>query len=307
MQNLVEIILPCLDAAGARSVVEIGAYAGDLTEVLVEWADGVGARVTAIDPSPQERLVRLAEEREALELIRETSLAALSRPAPADAVVVDGDHNYFTVSEELRLVAEAAGDELPLLVFHDVCWPHGRRDDYYAPERVPSDRRQPIHEGGGLHPDEPGIRPGALPYRWAAAREGGPRNGVLTAVEDFVAARDGLRLAIVPAFFGLGVVWRSDAPWAGAIADLLDPWDRNPLLARLEANRVHHLAESHSRLVEAALAREQVARRDAVLQRMLDSSAFAVAERLSRLRHRAGVARERTIVSRDEIRRALGG
>jgi hypothetical protein len=306
MQNLVEIILPCLDAVGARSVVEVGAYAGDLTELLVEWADGSGARVTAVDPSPQERLVQLAEERQALELVRETSLAALLRLAPADAVIVDGDHNYFTVGEELRLVAEAAGEELPLLVLHDVCWPHGRRDDYYAPERIPAEQRRPIHEGGGLHPDEPGIRPGALPYRGAAAREGGPRNGVLTAVEDFLAARDGLRLAIVPAFFGLGVVWRADAPWAGALAELLDPWDRNPLLARLEANRVHHLAESHVRLVEATLAREQVARRDALLQRMLESSAFAVAERLSRLRHRAGVARDQTIVSRDEIRRVLG-
>jgi hypothetical protein len=305
MQNLAEIVLGCLDAAGARSVIEVGAYAGDLTELLVEWADGAGARIIAIDPSPQERLVALADRRERLELVRETSLAALPGLAPADAVIVDGDHNYFTVAEELRLVAEAAGAELPLLMFHDVCWPHGRRDDYYAPERIPADQRQPIHEGGGLHPDEPGIRPGALPYRSAAAREGGPRNGVLTAVEDFVGARDGLRLAVVPAFFGLGVVWRTGAPYAGALAELLDPWDRNPLLARLEANRVHHLAESHVRLVEAALAREQLARRDAVLRRMLDSSAFAVAERLSRLRHRAGVAREQTIVSREEIRRAL--
>jgi hypothetical protein len=307
MQNLAEIVLPCLDAAGVRSVVEVGAYAGDLTELLVEWAAGGGARVIAIDPSPQDRLVALAEEHERLELVRETSLAALPRLAPADAVIVDGDHNYYTVSEELRLIADAAGDDLPLLLFHDVCWPHGRRDDYYAPGLIPEADRQPIHEGGGLHPDEPGIRAGGLPYRGAAAREGGPRNGVLTAVEDFVAARDGLRLAVVPAFFGLGVVWRTDAPWADAVAEVLDPWDGNPLLARLEANRVHHLAESHVRLVDAALAREQVARQAAVLQRLVVSSAFAVAERLSRLRHRAGVARDQTIVSRDEIRRVLGG
>jgi hypothetical protein len=89
MQNLAEIVLPCLDAAGVRSVVEVGAYAGDLTELLVEWAAGGGARVIAIDPSPQDRLVALAEEHERLELVRETSLAALPRLAPADAVIVD--------------------------------------------------------------------------------------------------------------------------------------------------------------------------------------------------------------------------
>jgi hypothetical protein len=307
LQNLAEIMLPCLDAVGARSVIEVGAYAGDLTGVLVEWAAGSGARVVAIDPSPQDRLVRLAEERPELELVRETSLAALPRMAPADAVIVDGDHNYFTVSEELRVIAAAAGAELPLLMLHDVCWPHGRRDDYYAADQIPAEHRAPIREGGGLHPDEPGIRFGGLPYRGAAAREGGPRNGVLTAVEDFVAQRDGLRLAIVPAFFGLGVIWRAGAPWAGALAELLEPWDRNPLLARLEANRVFHLAEAHVQLVHAAIAQQRAASRQAVLERLLASSAFTVAERLSRLRHRLGVARGQSVVSKDEIRRALSG
>ena len=39
-----ELLLPCLDAAGARSVVEVGAYAGDLTRVLVELGAGARAR-----------------------------------------------------------------------------------------------------------------------------------------------------------------------------------------------------------------------------------------------------------------------
>ena len=91
--NLAEVMLPCLDAAGARSVMEIGAYAGDLTEALVDWAADVGGRVVAIDPSPQERLVRLADERAQLELVRDTSLAALPGRSLTDAVVIDGDHN----------------------------------------------------------------------------------------------------------------------------------------------------------------------------------------------------------------------
>ncbi len=136
--------------------------------------------------------------------------------------------------------------------------------------------------------------------------EGGPRNGVLTAVEDFVAGRDGLRLAVVPAFFGFGAVWHTAAPWAGDVARILDPFDRHPVLERLEGNRVHHLAQSHARAVELWEARERIARQDAVLRRLLASSAFAVAERLSTLRDRAGVGREHSIVSKDEIRRALG-
>ena len=50
-----EVIAACLDTAGAESVVEVGAYAGDLTRFLLEWASRAGGRVAAIDPSPQDR------------------------------------------------------------------------------------------------------------------------------------------------------------------------------------------------------------------------------------------------------------
>jgi len=298
-----EVLLPCLDIAKARSVVEVGAYAGDLTRVLADWAAGSGARVWAVDPSPQDELVELDRERDELELVRETSLDALPRIPLADAVVIDGDHNYYTVSEELRLIAERAGDEqMPLLLFHDVAWPHGRRDDYFDPSQIPEDMRQPIAEGGGLFPGVKGLRPGGLPYKRSAAEEGGPRNGVLTAVEDFVSSRDDLELAIVPVFFGLGVAWPRGAPYAEELAKHLAAWNRSELLERLEANRVLHLAVAHFHFIDAAQARDKITRQEALLRRLLDSGAFTVAERLSRLRHRLG---GETAVSKDEIRRAL--
>jgi len=86
---------------------------------------------------------------------------------------------------------------------------------------------------------------------------------------------------------------------------VLAPWDRNALLARLERNRVYHLASAHVSRAEAALERERRERQQAVLERMLSSSAFAIAERLSRLRRRAGIAPAQSVVSRDEVRRVL--
>jgi SAM-dependent methyltransferase len=307
MRNHAELMVSSLDAVGAQSVVEVGAFAGDLTRLLLDWAAGGAARVSAIDPSPREQLVQLDREHPELELIRETSLEALPRIPMPDVVIIDGDHNYYTVSEELRLVGERAeGADLPLLLFHDVCWPHGRRDDYFAPELIPEDYRQPIAgTSGGVFPGDPGLRPGGLPYGRSAAREGGPRNGVLTAVEDFAAGRDALRLVVVPAFFGFGAVWHHDAPWAEDVAEILDPWDRNSVLERLEANRVYHLAQSHVRQVEIWRLQERQARQEAVLRRMLDSSAVSVAERLSRLRKRIGLGPTQSVVSKEEIRRAL--
>jgi hypothetical protein len=248
LANLAEILLGCLDARAAESVAEVGAYAGDLTRILLGWAAGAGARVIAIEPTPQTSLVELSERHPELELIRETSHEALPHLPLPDAVIIDGDHNYYTVSEELRRIDEKApGREIPLLMLHDVGWPHGRRDAYWDPERIPEEHRQPMIERLRIFPGEPGVVNEGLPMYSAAKREGGSRNGVLTALEDFLDRRGDLCLATLPPFFGFGVVWHRDAPWAQAVAEFVEPWDRNPVLERLEANRVYQLATAHTR------------------------------------------------------------
>ena len=95
------------------------------------------------------------------------------------------------------------------------------------------------------------------------------------------------------------------APWADRVAAIVGPWDDNALVARLETGRVRHLVDMHGQLAELWELRARVARQEEVLRRMLDSSAFSVAERLSRLRVRAGVATTQSEVSKDQIRRAL--
>jgi len=308
LANLAEILIPLLDAVQARSVVEVGAYQGDLTRELLGWAVRRGARVAAIEPRPTAELLEVAAEHPELELVRERSHEALSHIPAADAVIVDGDHNYYTVSEELRLIdARAPAGALPLLMLHDVGWPHARRDTYYAPEEIPEEHRQPVAHNATLAPWEPGVADGGIPYGCVARQEGGPRNGVLTAIEDFLDGREDLRLAIVPAFFGLGLLWHQDAPWASAVAALVEPRDRDPVLARLEANRVKSLAERYRDLQElqaVGAMRGELARhtrQEQLLRSMLTSRAFTWGEWLSRLR-KGG----RPAFSREAVKRALG-
>jgi hypothetical protein len=302
LSNLAEIVVPCLDAAAPATVLEIGAYAGDVTSLLVEWAADSGARIWSIDPEPQPALEQLADQHERLELVRALSLDAIADLPRADAVIVDGDHNYYTVSEELRLIAERSAPGLPLIICHDVGWPHGRRDSYYDPESIPAEDRQPTQEGGYVFPGVDGLREGGLIYRWPALREGGPRNGVLTAVEDFIATREDARFALVPAFFGLGAIWSTSAPYAAQLEEILAPWDRNPLIERLEANRVLHLAAWQLEGGRAAWCQERSARKDTFLRTLLLSRAFALAIRLSRLWGRGEGA-----LSREEIQELLDG
>ena len=197
-------------------------------------------------------------------------------------------------------------------MFHDVGWPHGRRDAYWDYERIPAEHRQALETHPRILPGHPGLVDDGLLLYASAVHEGGPRNGVLTAIEDFLDDRPELRLAIVPAFFGFGVAWHPDAPWADSLATVVEPWDRNQLIGRLEQNRVHHLAISQSREEKLKRAgaelvrlrregaqpppapagapdvdrlRAQSRRQERVLQALLDSRGIRIADRISALRH----------------------
>jgi hypothetical protein len=242
LSNFAEILFPCLEAVEAGSIVEIGAFRGATTRDLLDWAETRECTVAAVEPVPPAELLELKRERPELELVEETSLDALRHIELADVMIIDGDHNYYTLSNELRLIHERApGAGMPLLLLHDVGWPLARRDAYEAPEQIPEEHRQPIARDVGLALGEAGVVSGGLFYSHVAEQEGGPRNGVLTAVDDFVAEREGIEVAVVPAFFGLGVMWHRDAPWADKVRAVVAPWDDNPILRRLEENRLLHL------------------------------------------------------------------
>jgi hypothetical protein len=301
LSNLAEVLFGCLDAIGARAVVEIGAFHGKSTNEMLAWAARAGATVIAVDPEPQPELRDIAAAHPELELVEATSHEALPTLPDADAIIIDGDHNYYTLSEELRLIWERTpGAKLPLLMLHDIGWPLARRDGYYAPERIPAEHRQPLARNTFLAPEEPGTATEGMPFACVAAREGGPRNGILTAVEDFLAGHPELEFAKVPAFFGFGVIWHHDAPWAADVALAVAPWDKNPVLERLEANRVLHMVERYKMTRRLERAVDHGERADAVLQALQGSRAFGVAEQLSRLHGRG-----RPAFTREQVRRAL--
>lgn len=303
--NNLEVMIGCLEVAAPRTIVEVGAYAGDVTRFLLGWAQGHDARVWAIDPMPQPELVKLSEERADLTLIQAPSHDALTGLERADVYVIDGDHNYYTVAEEIRLAVGDGDGPIPLLLFHDIGWPHARRDNYYVPDQIPEEHRQPLVEGGGAFPGRSEPLEGGLPFKWMADHEGGPRNGVLTAVEDFVNGADKVRFAIVPSFFGFGVVWHEDAPYSDRLQEVLAPFDRNAILQRLETNRTFHLTSMHVQMTQVAAAHQRIARLEAFLDRIARSRAFVVADLISRLRVRAGIAPSEHAISRAEVRRVL--
>ena len=152
-----ELVLGCLEARSARSVVEIGSEQGLFTAELLAWA-GDEVRVAAVDPLPAPELAALAERSPTLTLARLPSVEAIPALPLFDAYILDGDHNYHTVAAELEAIETRAAGGFPLVLMHDVCWPHARRDSYYAPDRIPADRAR-------SWPTTHGSRPGMTSWR----------------------------------------------------------------------------------------------------------------------------------------------
>src|SRR5207244_7856955 len=126
-----------------------------------------------------------------------------------------GDHNHWTVTRELEAIY--TDGRTPVAILHDVGWPCARRDQYYSPDRLPPEGVHPHSYSKGRVPGRSELSRsgfGGAGEFAVALEEGGERNGVLTAVEDFLEGHAELRYAHIPAVFGLGVIFSSDAPYA---------------------------------------------------------------------------------------------
>ncbi|EJW13225.1 hypothetical protein A33M_0082 [Rhodovulum sp. PH10] len=268
MSEFSDLILAGLTLAGARHIVEIGAEHGGMSRRLAAHVGEAGGRLTCIDPAPSPTFSAWAAGRPEVTHLARQSLEILDDLTGIDAWLIDGDHNWYTVFHELAAIERASRrDGTPLLAFlHDVGWPAGRRDQYYDPERIPAAFRRPHDWDGGATLGEPRLVPGrgfrGMGAFAFAVEEGGPRNGVRTAVDDFLAGalaegRD-YAFASIPAVFGLGVVFALDAPWSRALADLLLPFHDNALLRRLEENRLRNYLRVIALQDEAAARREAV-------------------------------------------------
>ncbi|MHA1539881.1 MAG: class I SAM-dependent methyltransferase [Alphaproteobacteria bacterium] len=207
---LIEHILTTLKI---RSICEIGIDRGLFSDWLIQFIKQEKIRYMGIDPKVPEGIKeRLSKD----EYTEGKSIPFLKDITdPYDLYFIDGDHNYYTVENELKAIEEKADNKFPVCILHDINWPWGRRDFYYNVDDIPEDYRQPATQKGAINIGNTGIsdrgfRAGS--GNLIAQKEGGKRNGILTAVEDFMAAykkkngRD-LTLVKVPVFFGLGILY----------------------------------------------------------------------------------------------------
>lgn len=202
-----QVVHPILQLTRPKVIVEIGCAQGYNTVNLLEYVKPMeNGQLVAIDPSPLfdiERMKQIYVHK--FLLVQDYSLKVLPHIHTCDAAFIDGDHNWYTVYNELKQFERIK--KFPIIFLHDLEWPYGRRDMYYFPESIPAEFRKPSAKKGIL----PGINElvdnGHNDSVHNAAYENGDRNGVLTAVEDFMMeAQIPLQLHRVRSQFGLGII-----------------------------------------------------------------------------------------------------
>ena len=157
---------------------------------LLEWAEENGAVVHSIDPSPKLEVDDLAAAHPGrLHFHRSLSLDVLGDIEGVDVALIDGDHNWYTVLNELRLLRSVAEEVKPPV---RRC-PARHRLALRAPRPLLRPRQHPRRPPQAV--GAPGIVPvasswlaeGINGHLANAASPSPPANGVLTAVEDFIA------------------------------------------------------------------------------------------------------------------------
>ena len=180
-QLFIKYILPIIDEKNPKAMLEIGVLEGKHTYSLLKWCVQSDAVLVSVDAAPWEAdipasLKKGAEgfvykrgsdsERAAIKpwfierifveglekrwtCEKNTSLAYLFKCSKNfDVVFVDGDHNYYTVLHELRLLSGLLNSG-GLIFIHDISNPSCARRDYYydvtlIPEAFRINKRQGI-------------------------------------------------------------------------------------------------------------------------------------------------------------------
>ncbi|PXW35806.1 UNVERIFIED_CONTAM: methyltransferase family protein [Williamsia faeni] len=233
-----EVIGRIFAAARPATVVEVGVESGGASSI---YLDHGADDVYCIESSPTEEMRNTLAANANLHLVEGFSPEILDSIPNGDVYILDGDHNYVTVRRELDWILAKVPDAIVIL--HDVLWPWGRRDLYYNAAAIDTDC---VHEHGDDGPtvwhDE--VTPAGfvgLGQFTVATEAGGEGNGVLTAVEDALAAQPqgSHEFALVPAIFGLGIIYPTGDPdRVDRLRSALEPYSDSPLLAAMENNRI---------------------------------------------------------------------
>jgi glycosyltransferase involved in cell wall biosynthesis len=292
------IILPIIEGIDVNYIIEVGSDTGLNTQNILDYCMKHNARMTAIDPIPKFDIDEFKHKYgNKFEIYKELSLSRLPLLNDYDVILLDGDHNWYTVYNELKIIEKTFKNKknFPLIFVHDVGWPYARRDLYYNPENIPKDYRQP-YKKLGMYPDKSNLKEqgGLNPHLNNAIYEKNPKNGIMTAIENFIDESDfKLSFEFINAFFGLGILYITNNKIEKIVknviksANLLDILEEKRIKSAIVYSELKSLIDSlEKKLNEEKSKRKEVENRLNELKMKNNSLEKKVNEEQIKLKHK---------------------
>ena len=133
-------------------------------------------------------------------VIRDYPLNVLQDLHDYGAIFLNDDPNWYTVYNELKIIKET-NEEFPLVFICHNIFPHKRRDTYTDPNCIPMEflndfAKELKYQNIIIHDDF-----------FHAIEENTPKNGVLTAIEDFIEENSSIGIMNIKFFNGMTILY----------------------------------------------------------------------------------------------------
>ena len=158
--------------------------------LILEYCDNNNASYTAID----------FKDNFDKEFIHDYTLNILPDLRDYDAIFLNDDPNWYTVYNELNIIHKN-NLEFPLVFICHNLFPHKRRDSYINPDIIPQEFRNEFSKK--LEYSNVSIQDGF----YHAINENTPKNGVLTAINDFLTENPSIGIMEIKLLNGITILY----------------------------------------------------------------------------------------------------
>ncbi len=185
-----DIIPIILDNFKVENIIISGLSDKKTVNHIIKYCNDTNTKYTAID----------SKDNFGLEFIKNYTLNVLPDLKNYDAIFLNDDPNWYTVFNELKIIKQN-NDEFPLVFVCHNRFPHKKRDSYIDPSIIPTEFRNDyskklVYKGINLSDG-----------MYHATNDNTSKNGVLTAIEDFLSENSSIGIANFKLFNGITILY----------------------------------------------------------------------------------------------------
>ena len=208
-----EIIEIFLDKFKVNDVVFNGlSNNNDLVEFVLKYCNDNDINISLID----------SKDTTSKNVIKGDELSILQNFKDFDAIFINGDSNWYTVYNELNIIKKN-NVEFPLVLICNNLFPNMRRDSYIDPKIIPSEFLNEYTDE--LDIDGINIKDGL----YHAVDDNSPKNGVFTAIEDFLSENYNVDMLDLKLTCGVTILYSNNGVNQIRIGLIKDIISNNPI------------------------------------------------------------------------------